>query len=210
MELLTVMAIIAILLSVASVGIQRMGESQGVTSGLAVAEGVFAQAQRLARSNGTSARVVIHSELDDSVEESRRRYRRLLQVVYKKVDPVTGEPENSWTLAGQPSTLPDQVFYSPELSRTQIEGGSEIAREQHQLSRDEADTAECYYYEFNSQGLCTTPGASFIVESGPRPRGSERPILGKTRNIGGFILWRSGGTSRIADLARIEEMSTVQ
>jgi len=204
-ELLTVMAIISVLMTVASVGISRMGQAQGVTSGIAVAEGLFTQAQRLARSRGTTARVIIHDQLQDEDPESRRRYRRQMLVVFKGVDADTGQPETNWTISGAPTLLPDQVYYSPELSRREVETGGELPAEIFQMTNDPADTAECHFYEFNAQGLCTTPGATFVVEGGSRPRNSERPRLGKTRNIGAFVVWRNGGTSRINDVTRIED-----
>ena len=204
-ELLTVMAIISVLLSVASVGISRMGQAQGVTSGVSVAEGLFTQAQRLARSRGTTARVIINDQMMDEDTASRRRFRRLMLVVYKEVDPKTGAEAGDWSISGAPTLLPDQVYYSPELSRDQVEDGNEVPTAIHQLTSNAEDTAECHYYEFNSQGLCTIPGATFVIEGGPRPPNSERPRLGKTKNMGGFVIWRNGGTSRITDVARIED-----
>lgn len=207
-ELLTVMAIISVLLSIASVGIKNIGKAQGVTSGLAISEGVFSQAQRLARSQATTARVIIHTEMNDDDLESKKRYRRLMLVVYKKIDPDTGQAEPNWTIFGQPKLLPESVYYSVEKSRTDVRGeGGEMPKETFKLSRDEADQAECHYYEFNSQGLCTIPGCSFILESGPRPKNSATPKLGSSRNYGGFVIWRQGGTSKIQDLDRLDSVS---
>ena len=206
-ELLTVMAIISVLMTVASVGVSNMGSAQGVTSGVSIAEGLMTQAQRLAKSRGTTARLVIHDQLDDSDPEERRRFRRYMLVIYKEIDPETGAEAGKWSISGTPTLLPEKVYYSPELSKNRLEGGSELPTEIHQLTNNPDDTAECHYYEFNSQGICTTPGATFIIEGGPRPRNSERPRLGNTRNIGAFVIWRNGGTSRINDVSRIEEPS---
>ncbi len=201
------MAIISVLMTVASVGVSRMGAAQGVTSGLAVAEGMMSQAQRLAKGRGTTTRLIIHDELMDAVPESRQRYRRLMLIVFKDADPETGALEENWTISGAPVYLPDQVYFSPELSRDAVEAGAELPSEKFNLSRDADDSADCHYYEFNSQGIVTTPGATFVLEGGPRPRNSERPKLGNTRNIGAFVIWRNGGTSRINDVSRIEEPS---
>lgn len=205
-ELLTVMAIISVLLSVAAVGIKNLGKAQGITSALAVSEGVFAQAQQLAKSRSTTARVIIHADLQDDNLEERKRYRRYMLVVFKEVDPDTGREAQDWTIYGQPQLLPERVYYSPEISRTDVRGlGGELPKATFKLSREDGDEAECYYYEYNGQGICTTPGCTFVLESGARPKNAERPKMGNTRNIGGFVLWRNGGTSRIADLERLEE-----
>ncbi|MEN8694050.1 MAG: pilus assembly FimT family protein [Akkermansiaceae bacterium] len=205
-ELLVVMAIISVLLSVASVGIKNIGKAQGITSALSVSEGVFAQAQQLAKSQATTTRVIVHAQLQDEDQEERRRYRRLMLIVYKEVDPDTGRESQNWKIYGQPKLLPEKVYFSPELSRSDVRGvGGELSKQTFNLSREEGDEAECYYYEYNSQGICTTPGCTFVLESGARPRNSPRPKMGNTRNIGGFVLWRNGGTSRIQDLDRLED-----
>ena len=65
-ELLAVMTIIAILLSLASVGINKIGKGQGVTAGMALGEGLLTQARSLAMNQNTRARLIIHSDLNDS------------------------------------------------------------------------------------------------------------------------------------------------
>lgn len=203
-ELLAVMTIIAILLSLASVGISKIGKGQGITSGLALAEGLVTQARSLAKSQGTTVRVIIHSELNDSDPTERDRYRRLMMIVYKEIDPANGAEKSDWSRYGQPIFMPDQVYYSAERSKEEAATGGTIPKETFQLSNDPADTAECFYYEFNSQGICTTPGASFVLESGARPNGQERAILGRGRDIGGFVIWRNGSTSMIRNIDQID------
>lgn len=205
-ELLTVMAIISILLSVAAVGIKNVGKAQGITSALAVSESVFAEAQQLARSRSVSSRVIIHTQLKDDDQQERQRYRRFMLVVFKEVD-QNGREAQDWTIYGQPKLLPEKVYFSGDISKTDVRGlGQELPKERFKLSRQDGDQAECYYYEFNSQGLCTTPGCTFVLESGARPKNAERPRMGNSRDIGGFVIWRNGGTSRISDLERLEEL----
>ena len=51
-------------------------------------------------------------------------------------------------------------------------------------------------YEFNSEGICTTPGASFILGSGARAQGQQPTVTGAgKRDFAGFIVWRNGRTS---------------
>lgn len=203
-ELLAVMTIIAILLSLASVGISKIGKGQGITSGIALAEGLVSSARSLAKGQGTTVRLVIHSELNDTDPTERDRYRRMMMVVYREIDPETGAEKSDWSRSGAPIFLPDQVYFSVERSKTEAATGGNLPKDRFQLTNDPSDTAECYYYEFNSQGICTTPGASFILENGARPNGQERAILGNGRNIGGFVIWRSGSTSMIRDIDQID------
>ena len=60
---------------------------------------------------------------------------------------------------------------------------------------------ECYYFEFNSEGVCVDsenaaldPGAVIVLISGARPRGEEEPTLLKNNKVG-FVVWRNGRTS---------------
>jgi hypothetical protein len=51
-------------------------------------------------------------------------------------------------------------------------------------------------YEFNSEGICLTPGASFIIGTGVRPDGQEPRATGEgKRDFAGFVVWRNGRTS---------------
>ena len=58
-----------------------------------------------------------------------------------------------------------------------------------------------YIYEFNAQGICTTPGASFIIGTGARnttKSASAQPprvTASAKRDFGGFVIWRNGRTS---------------
>jgi hypothetical protein len=53
------------------------------------------------------------------------------------------------------------------------------------------------YYEFNSEGICTMPGASFIVGAGAREIGAIKPRVtaAAKKDFGGFVVWRNGRTS---------------
>ena len=204
-ELLLMMTIIAVLLSVASVGISNIGKGQGLTAGLSLGEGMLNQARNLAINQNTTARLVIHSDLNDAIPAERERYRREMMVVYKETDPETGDEEsgNAWIRVGQPVMLPSKVYYSPELSMADMRNGGVLPTDRHQLSSQASDTHQCVYYEFNGQGICSTPGAGFILENGPRPVNRERPVIGNAKSVAGFVVMRNGSTSIIRDVNRI-------
>jgi prepilin-type N-terminal cleavage/methylation domain-containing protein len=201
-ELLAVMTIIAVLLSLASVGINKIGKGQGVTAGLALGEGLLTQARSLAMNNNTRARLIIHSDLNDSDPIERERYRRMMMVVYKPIDDEGLEVEE-WARASSPTLLPSSVYFSPDLSTADMRSGGNLPTDRHQLTSLASDTHQCYYYEFNGQGICTTPGAGFVLKSGPRPTNQEKPILGESKDVGGFVILKNGGTSIIRDIKRL-------
>jgi prepilin-type N-terminal cleavage/methylation domain-containing protein len=206
-ELLAVMAIIAILLSLASVGISRIGKGQGVTAGLAIGEGMLAQARTLAMNQNAPARLIIHGDLNDADPIQRERYRRMMMVVFQTTD-EEGRIIPEWQRAGSPTFLPQGVYYSPEFSRADMRIGGILPQDRHQLSNQPADTWQCHFYEFNGQGVCTTPGAGFVVVNGARPNGAQQPLLGGRRDLGGFVVLKNGGTTMIRDIEQLGAVGT--
>ena len=68
-------------------------------------------------------------------------------------------------------------------------------------AQSEAETSNCYYYLFNSQGIMVNPKPAtlaprFIVSGGSMPPGNTEPIR-KDKNVAGFVIWRNGTTSQI-------------
>ena len=206
-ELLAVMAIIAILLSLASVGISRIGKGQGVTAGLAIGEGLLAQARILAMNQNAPARLIIHGDLNDSDPIQRERYRRMMMVVYQTTDDE-GRIIPEWIRAGSPTFLPQGVYYRPEMSSADMRLRGVLPEDRHQLTNQAADTWQCHFYELNGQGVCTTPGAGFVVVNAARPSGAAQPMLGGKLDLGGFVVLKNGGTTMIRDITRLGAVGT--
>ena len=206
-ELLAVMAIIAILLSLASVGISRIGKGQGVTAGLAIGEGLLAQARILAMNQNAPARLIIHGDLRDQNPLDRENYRRMMMVVYQTTD-EEGRIIPEWKRAGSPTSLPKGVYYSPELSRADMRAGGVLPEARHQLTSDQNEVRQCHVYEFNGQGICTTPGAGFVVVEGARPSGARQPLRGVSLDLGGFVVLKNGGTTMIRDITQLNTGAT--
>ena len=202
-ELLVVMTIIAVLLSVASVGISNIGKGQGLTAGLSLGEGMLNQARNLAMNQNSTARLIIHYDLNDAIPEERDRYLRMMMVVYRELDPETGEEKSEWIRVGQPVFLPNKIYYSPQMSLRDMTNGGEMPTDRHQLTSKVDDTHQCVYYEFNGQGICSTPGAGFVLVNGVRPVGREIPVIGDSKAVKGFAVMRNGSTSMIRDVDRI-------
>ncbi|NNC88692.1 MAG: type II secretion system protein [Akkermansiaceae bacterium] len=191
-EVLAVIAIIAVLLSVAAMGIQRIDRGQATTSALAIAEAVFEEARGVAISRGTAARVVINNNAED-----RERYRTFMFV---SAQDETGK----WEVVSRGTKMPGGVYFDPALS----EAGSQLVEnlgswgnEPMVMPGRSRQAVDAYYYEFNSEGICLDaaksdpkPGAAFVVIGGILPSGQTEPIL-QGNNKEGFIIWRNGRTS---------------
>ncbi len=194
-ELLVVITIIGVLLTVGAVGLKNVSKSSGVTAGIPLAEGVFAEARTVASASGTNARVLISADPDDE-----ERYLRYMMVAFES-------ESGDWVAASRGIYLPQGVFLSQEYSLLNHQMGSgDIPSANHEIFSS-ADTSggansnlsgDYFYYEFNAEGISANAGASFIVGAGSRPPGATAPRVTSgsgVANFGGFVVWRKGTTS---------------
>jgi len=192
-ELLAVIAIISILMTVAAIGVGGVLGGKGTGTGVAMAEAVFDEARAAAVSKRTRSRVV----LDISDPKNRDNYLRRMFVVYEELDD-SGLPEtDNWVVAGRALFLPDQTYFSRAFS-TKDHSGAGGALEQMTLTNvNRTFQGEYLYYEFNGEGICSTPGASFVIGTGARNPGDPKPVVTAStkRDFGGFVVWRNGRTS---------------
>jgi len=196
-ELLTVIAIISILMTLSVVGIGGMLAGKGVSTAVSTTEAVFAEARTLAMGKLTNAAVLVSIQDPTNMDT----YLRRLVVAYKEIDPVTNKQSTEWTLASRGVTLPEKVYYSQSLSckdnKTGGGGMDKVSLGGTNVKRD--FQGQYIIYEFNAEGICTTPGASFVVGTGTRTIGSSetrpRVINSAKRDFGGFVIWRNGSTS---------------
>ena len=203
-EVLTVVAVMAILMSVVAVGIQNIDRGQATTSALAVSEAVFDEARSAAVGRGARARVLIHNNLNDQDEDDRNRYLRYLAVA------VHDAELDEWQLVSRGTQMPAGVYFDPELSEqasSSLPGIGTWGTTTIRLPGRDRGTKSCYYYEFNGEGICidggenatevdpeVLPGAAFVLVGGARPSGRAKPIMqGKNRT--GFVVWRNGRTA---------------
>ena len=192
-EMLTVVLIISVLLTLGAVGINRLTNGKGVTNGVSNAEALFDEARAIAVGKGTKARVLV-----DHTTGSENSLRRLL-VVYQELD-SEGQPKDpeTWVLSSRGVILSDGVFFSQKFSKKDQDGGGQL----EEMKLAQSDTVkkdfvgDYFYYEFNREGLCTTPGATFVLGAGARPQGQEPRVTGGSkRDFGGFVIWRNGRLS---------------
>ncbi|MFD0893950.1 type II secretion system protein [Luteolibacter ambystomatis] len=193
-ELLVVIGIIAILLTVGAVGMGGITKGKNLNSGVTTAEALFAEARSTATGKATRACVLV--DINDPKDATN--YLKRVLIAYEDLDPATNQPvKDKWVLTSRGATLPDGVFFSKTYSKGGSDGQTltEIS-----LSGDNVKKqyeGKYYAYIFNSEGICTTPGATFVVGSGVRTgsAGEPRTVGSAKREFGGFIVWRNGNTS---------------
>jgi prepilin-type N-terminal cleavage/methylation domain-containing protein len=194
-EMIIVITIITILLTVGALGLRNLAKGSGVSATVPVTEAVFAEARAIAIGKGTNARVLINSNKDDD------RYLRFMVVAY--LDDDSGK----WVAESRGTSLPKGVYFSQDFSKkSHSTGGAgafgnsdamDIYGGAAQANRNENLSGSYFYYEYNSEGNITDPGASFIIGVGTRSPGAEKPRADDAgaKNFGGFVIWRKGSTS---------------
>jgi type II secretory pathway pseudopilin PulG len=190
-ELLVVILIISLLLTLGAVGLRGIG-GKGVTTAVTTTEAVFDEARAIAVGKGTRARVLV--DINDI--QDLTTYKRRILVAYEELD-EQGEPiKDKWVLASRANTLPDRTFFSQTYSKEKHEGESGVLEEDTFDFGKISFNGKYLFYEFNSEGICSTPGASFVVGTGVRPEGQEPRVTGEgKRDFAGFVVWRNGRTS---------------
>lgn len=190
-ELLVVILIISLLLTLGAVGLRGITGGNGVGAAVATSEAVFDEARSIAVGKGTKARVLV----DVNDPQDNENYLRRIVVAFQKLD-EQGEPTEEWELASRATNLPEKTFFSRNYSKKDHEAGSGDIEEMTLTIDKRQFDGRYLYYEFNSEGICTSPGASFVVGSGMRPTGEDPRVTGDgKRDFAGFVVWRNGRTS---------------
>lgn len=202
-EMLVVIAIISILMTLGSIGMSNIG-GQGVAGGVSTAEALFDEARNNAVGRGQPAAVLVAKSLTNNPADDLRR----IVVAYKE-----SADDDFWILGSRGALLPEKTFFSEKFSKRNHPDGAAIEVIESSALRRLAGASSSpsavskvyegnwFIYQFNGQGICTTPGASFIVGSGARAltKSAEevppRITASAKRDFGGFVIWRNGRTS---------------
>ena len=197
-EMLVVIAIMSILMTAGAIGLSGVG-GKGVTSGVASAESLFDEARSIAVGQRTRTRVMIAKSLQNNPADNLRRI-----VVASEALKADGTPDtNKWILTSRGVLLPDQTYFSQEYSvkgkDDPVAPNGKIEVIQSLPGAKSSYMGSYFFYEFNAEGICTTPGASFVLGTGARPvnKPDDQPrVTGSAkRDFGGFVVWRNGRTS---------------
>lgn len=211
-EMLVVIAIMSILMTAGAIGLSGVG-GKGVTSGVASAESLFDEARAIAVGQRTRTRVLIAKDLTNNKADNLRRI-----VVASENLKADGTPDtDKWTLSSRGVLLPDQTYFSQDFS---VKGKDDPVAPNGKIdeiaSLPGAKTSYAgshFYYEFNAEGICSTPGASFILGTGARPvnKPTEKPRVTASakRDFGGFAVWRNGRTSTFRSPDQMKIPATV-
>lgn len=195
-EMLVVILIMSILMTAGAIGLGGIG-GKGVSTGVAAADSMFGEARNLAVSKRTKARVLIAQ----NVASPENNFRRIL-VAHAATGPDGNMivPE-SWILSSRGILLPDQTFFSQNYSRNDHAVGTGAIPTMPSTELDAPGSSYAgnyFYYEFNSEGIASSPGMSFVIGAGARNQtGLESPRItaqGKS-DFGGFVIWRNGRSS---------------
>ncbi len=196
-EMLVVIAIMSILVTAGAIGLGGMG-GKGVTSGVAAAESLFDEARSIAVSQRTKSRVMIARNLTNNRGDNLRR----IVVASEQLDNEGQPVPNRWVLSSRGVVLPEQVFFSQNFSKENHESGSgsiPTMRSTEIQGVKASFAGDYFYYEFNAEGICSTPGASVIIGTGSRNANNATSLPKVTsaaqRDFGGFVVWRNGRTS---------------
>ncbi len=192
-EMLVVIAIMSILVTAGAVGLTGIG-GKGVTTGVASADSIFNEARTIAMGQGTKTRVLVAKTLATNSSENLRR----IVVVSEDLDNGVPKP-NIWILSSRGTLLPDRTYFSQDFSKDDHASGSGSIKTMTLSAPIPPNfRGEYYYYEFNAEGISSSPGASFIIGSGARPgdaNSKPRTTSEGTLDFGGLVIWRSGSTS---------------
>ncbi len=205
MEILTVMAIIAILLATGAVGIGNLNGGKGVTSAVATCESLFDEARNIAVSKRCRARLLVAENLTAGDPEDNLRK---ITIVQEEIDPLTGNPKipTNWIVTGRSYLMPKGVFFSRTYSKPESVGPDRIMGLPGVKSSFQGSH---FFYEFNSEGISTLPGSSFVIGSGVRPKGQEpKTTKGAALDFSGFVVWRNGRTSMFRSPQQIPGLPT--
>lgn len=201
-EMLVVIAIISVLMTAGTIGLSGV-EGKGVTSGTSSAEALFDEARVTAVARNLRSCVLVAKALTNNSSEDLRR----IMVAYEATDPLTGQPADpnnpnpTWVLSSRGLVLPDQTFFSETLSKLDHSAGGQPVPSYTYSGEKSNYVGDYFIYKFNSEGVCLTPGASFVIGSGTR--NTSQPSLTAPPRVtarakadfGGFVIWRNGGTS---------------
>lgn len=203
-EMLVVIAIITILLTIGALGLKNLSKNSGVSAGLPLAEALFAEARAIAIGKGTKARVLIHANHDSGDELHRERYLNYMAIAFETLD-ADGVPTGTWEIASTGTKLPSGVYFMKDLSETNAPTLPEMT-----IMLPGRKSSRCFYYEFNAEGLISDPAPAanlvprFVIQSGSLPPDATEPQVGTGKNMGGFVIWRSGRTSLFRHPEQIE------
>ncbi len=189
-EIITVIAIISVLMTAGAIGLGNLTAGKGTSTAIATCESLFEEARMIAVSKRCKARVIV--DVDNPTSET---YLRRVAIVHEQVDNQgVVVPSGNWVLASRAYIMPTGTFFSQTYS--QAADGTAIPEDTLTSGVTTSYQGNWAYYEFNGEGICSSPGARFIIGAGARAPGGEPKITkAAEKDFAGLVIWRNGRTS---------------
>jgi prepilin-type N-terminal cleavage/methylation domain-containing protein len=206
LEMLVVISIISIFLAM-GVGFGRSRSDGRVSTASAQAEALFNEARAIAVGSGRLSRVLV--DVNDANSEN---YLRRIAIVAQLLDNNGRPMPDQWEMTSGVLTLPTSVYFSREFSRKDFVRATGALDEMKLTAGGDHYNGTYAYYEFNSEGICSSGVATdgsytapaFVIGRGVRePGGEPRLTAGGRRDLGGFVIWRNGSTSVFREPSQI-------
>ena len=187
-EVLTVMAIIAILMGAGAIGLGNLNAGKGTSSAIASCEALFEEARTIAVSKRCKARVMVLA-----ADPTKDTYLQRVVIVHQEIKADGTVEPDSWIISSRGYEMPKGTHFSQVYSK--LQAGGDIP--EYTLVTTKTEYAgKYYYYEFNGEGIFDNPGSSFVIGAGVRPNGQEpKTTPSAKRDFAGFVIWRNGRTS---------------
>lgn len=212
-ELIVVVAIIALMLALGGNMLKNAGQGQGLQAAIQMLQDTIRETRLEATGKSTWARLVVVSDPSDT-SPSTKNLRQLI-IMYKDPTRMTRSSDiddGDWRMAGRGRYLPAGYFISPEYSTllaTPRSMNDPVSRNNAKFSElldkmriSNKGKSDVYYIEFDPQGRLTEPGhATRLIVMGGRPDPktmtgvSPYPIDPKTKrasSVGGVVIWPRG------------------
>ena len=204
-EVLTVIAIIAVLMGAGAVGLGKLTAGKGTSSAIASCESLFEEARTMAVSKRCKARVMIDADAAGS------NYLQRVVIVYEEINADGTVVPDSWILSSRGYEMPKGTYFSKTYSMGKDTNADKPIREEiMSLKNDSGKTITGYngnyaYFEFNGEGVFDEAGSRFVIGAGIRPKGKEpKTTRSAGRDFAGFVIWRNGRTSTFRSPGQIE------
>lgn len=202
-EVLTVIAIIAVLMAAGAIGLGNLRAGKGTSSAIASCESLFEEARTIAVSKSCKSRIMVDARA------GQKTHLRRVVVVHQEI--VNGAPvADSWILASRGYEMPQGTFFSQEFSKGKDGSGSVTTSTmslKNDTGKDMTDyNGDYYIYEFNGEGIFDAAGASFVIGAGTPPKGTPpkpKTTSAEARDFAGFVIWRNGRTSTYRNPSQI-------
>lgn len=220
-ELLVVMAIIGILMTMASSVLRDAGKGRGIESGVDMLDSLVQEARATAMGNDTYTRLVIVNDPKDTSADSRHLRYVAVQMLRKRdgdsYDGTSVASDGRWVSVSSGVLLPPGVYFSPTYSKplewADGAAGSMLGQTVVRLSG--RGQSRVYYVEFDEKGRFVSPMADPLNPTKPQRLVLINARLGKGRHSAdgitpknldsrrrpadarGVVLWPNGDVSTL-------------